>query len=302
MRVAVSGSTGLIGSALVAHMHTLGYSVSRLVRKRKPRSTTDRVILWDPESAFIDVAALEGHDAVVHLAGEPLMGFWTPNKKHALRASRIGSTALLARTIATLNNPPRTFVCASAIGYYGDRAPDESLDERAPKGHGFLSDLVAQWEEAAQGVHAAGARVANTRFGLVLSPNGGALAAMLPVFKVGLGGKLGSGRQIWSWIALPDVVRAIVHVIYHQGLHGPINFAAPGAVSNREFTDTLGRVLHRPTLMPVPAFLLRMVLREMADEMLLSGVHVVPRKLLDSGYRFSFVQLEPALRALLARN
>jgi uncharacterized protein (TIGR01777 family) len=302
MRVAVSGSTGLIGSALVAHLHTLGYSVSRLVRKRKPRSMTDRVIFWDPESAFIDVAALEGHDAVVHLAGEPLMGLWTPNKKHALRASRVSGTALLARTITTLNNPPRTFVCASAIGYYGDRSPDESLDERAPKGHGFLSDLVAQWEEAAQTAHAAGTRVANTRFGLVLSPRGGALAAMLPIFKAGLGGRLGSGRQIWSWIALPDVVRAIVHAIYHQGLHGPINFAAPGAVSNREFTDTLGHVLHRPTVMAVPAFLMRMVLREMADEMLLSGVHVVPRKLLDSGYRFTFVQLEPALRALLARS
>ena len=301
MRFAVTGSTGLIGSALVAELRTAGHSVSRVVRSSNPQAGAEHLIHWHPDRGVIDGAALEQHDAVVHLAGESLNGLWTPAKKTRIRESRVRGTELLARTLAGLTHPPRVLVCASAVGYYGNRPGNEAVDEDAPHGTGFLAKVVVEWEEAAQPAKAAGIRVANCRFGIVLSPRGGALGAMLPIFQAGLGGKLGSGEQVWSWIALPDLVRAIMHVVANTGLSGPINFTTPNAVTNGEFTRVLGHVLGRPTIFTVPAFAMRLALRGMADEMLLSGVRVLPRKLEASGYVFRYPELEVALRALLHR-
>lgn len=299
MRIAVTGSTGLISSALVGELRSAGHSVSRLVRSSKTESLTERLISWNPERGVLDATALEGHDAVVHLAGEPIFGRWTATRKARIRDSRVRGTALLARTIAGLQRPPTVLVSASAIGFYGNRPPREPLDETATKGSGFLADVVAAWEEAARPASTAGIRVVNTRFGLVLSPKGGALAVMLPIFRAGLGGKLGRGDQMWSWIALDDVVGGIRHVIARDELRGPVNFTTSNAVTNAVFTRTLGTVLGRPTLFTAPAFGIKLVMGEMAEEMLLSGAWVVPRKLLDSGYKYRQSELEPALHDLL---
>ena len=302
MRIAVTGSTGLVGSALVSELRSAGHSVSRVVRSASSSYGSERRIAWNPDRDMIDQSGLEGHEVIVHLAGERIFGRWTAAKKRAIRESRVRGTTLLARTIARLRNPPRVLISASAVGYYGNRPPSESLDEQAAKGTGFLSDVVAQWEEAAQPAGSAGVRVVHPRFGLVMSPRGGALGVMLPIFQLGIGGKLGSGDQIWSWIALADVIGAISHVIGHEELTGPVNFSAPDAVSNAEFTRALGRVLNRPTIFAVPEVALRLVMREMANELLLGGARVVPRKLLESGYRFLHPELEPALHAFVARR
>ena len=301
MRFAVTGSTGLIGSALVADLRAAGHSVTRLVRSPDTRSSAERLIHWNPERGLLEAAPLENHDAVVHFAGESLIGLWTENKKARIRESRIRGTSLLARTLATLHHPPAVFVSASAVGYYGNHAGNDLVDEQTPKGSGFLADVVEAWEGATAPAQAAGIRVATTRFGLVLSPRGGALAVMLPIFQAGLGGKVGSGDQVWSWVTLPEVVGAISHVISQTEVQGPVNVTAPKAVTNREFTHVLGKVLNRPTVFTAPAFALRLALRGMADEMLLSGARVIPRKLQQSGYEFRHPELEGALRAMLGR-
>jgi uncharacterized protein (TIGR01777 family) len=302
MRFAVTGSTGLIGSALVSELRSAGHSVSRLVRQGRYESPTERLISWNPERGVIDAAALESHDAVVHLAGEPIFGLWTQRRKARIRESRVRGTALLARTIAGLQKPPAALICASAMGYYGNRPANEALDESSAKGHGFLSDVVAAWEEAAQPAVAAGTRVVNTRFSLVLTPKGGSLMAMLPLFRAGLAGKLGSGEQVWSWITLTDVIGGIRHALATTELRGPVNFATPHPVTNAEFTRVLGRVLNRPTFMAAPAFALKLALGEMAEELLLSGSRVVPRKLVESAYPFRHPELEVALQHLLKRR
>ena len=296
MRVAVSGSTGLIGSNLVAKLRADGHSVSRLVRDGPSRSDAERLIHWNPARGSIDAAALEKHDVVVHLAGEPLFGLWTRARKQAIRESRVRGTALLARTIHGLKNPPAVFTTASAIGYYGDR-PNETVDENSAAGRGFLAEVVQAWEDAAQPARSV-SRVAHTRFGLILTPKGGSLQAMLPLFKLGMGGRLGSGEQIWSWVTIHDVLSAISHVATTD-LSGPVNVTAPNAVSNEQFTRILGKVLSRPTVLPAPAFALRLLMQEMADELLLSGARVMPRRLMESGFVFQHPDLEPALRAIL---
>jgi len=301
MRIAVSGSTGLIGSALVSELRNAGHTVTRLVRS-PVKSETERLVSWNPERGAVDAAALEGHDAVVHLAGEPIFGVWTSARKARIRDSRVRGTTLLARTLAGLTRPPEVLVSASAVGYYGDRPVDELLDEGAAKGDGFLADVSAAWEEATRPAQNAGIRVVNSRFGLVLSPKGGALHTMLPVFRAGLGGRVGNGRQIWSWISIDDVTGGLAHVIATPAVNGPVNFVAPQSVDNAEFTQTLGTVLGRPTIMAVPAFAARLVLGGMADELLLGGARVVPRKLLGSGYQFRHRALDSALRALLKRR
>jgi uncharacterized protein len=298
MRIAVSGTHGLIGRALVTELRAAGHSITRLVRNGGPQTATERVIVWNPERGVIDAAALEGHDAVVHLAGESLIGLWTQKKKASIRESRVRGTTLLARTIGSLSKPPRVFSCASAVGYYGDRPPEEGLDESASKGDGFLSDVVAEWEAAAQ-LAAGTTRVVNTRFGLVLSSKGGALAVMLPIFRLGIGGKVGTGRQIWSWISLDDVVRAIQHVLITDQLTGPVNFAAPQPVTNEVFTKALGQVLHRPTIFSAPGFAVRLVAQEMGEEMLLSGGRAIPKKLTESGFTFKHSELAAALKAVV---
>ena len=299
MRILVSGSSGLVGSALVPSLGTGGHQVVRLVRTRPTAGTA--AILWDPARGALDSAALEGFDAMVHLAGEGLVqGRWNPARKARIRDSRVGGTRLLAETIARLARPPQVFISASAVGYYGDRG-DEVLREDAPPGRDYLAEVCRAWEDAAEPAARKGARVVQHRFGVILSPKGGALRKMLPPFKLGVGGRLGDGRQYMSWITLDDVLGAIEHALLTATLKGPVNTVAPHPRTNAEFTDTLGRVLGRPTLFPMPAFAARLAFGEVADALLLASQRVEPARLLASGYRFRHPDLEPALRFLLGR-
>jgi hypothetical protein len=300
MRVAVSGSTGLVGSELVTVLSAGGHDVVRLVR-RVP-APGEKAVRWDPERGEVDAAGLEGLDAVVHLAGENVgSGRWTAARKAAIRDSRVKGTRLLCEALAGLVRPPGTLVCASAVGYYGDRG-EEVLTEESPPGAGFLPGVSREWEAASGAASRKGIRVVTLRFGMVLSPKGGALARMLPLFRAGLGGVIGGGRQYVSWVALDDLPLIILHAFQHRDLSGPVNAVAPRPVTNREFTEALGKALSRPTPLPVPAFALRLAVGgEMADALLLSSARVVPKRLIDTGYTFLSPELEPTLRRLLGR-
>ena len=298
MRVAVSGSTGLVGSALVEKLVSDGYEVVRLVRPTT-RSANPGDIRWDPKTGAIDQAALEGVDAVVHLAGETISALrWTRDKRRQIRESRVRGTDTLARAIAGLSRKPSVLVCAGATGYYGDRG-DEVLDERSRAGQGFLATVSAEWEAAAQPAADAGVRVAIARLAPVIDSRSPVVARMrLPVI-LGLGGWFGSGLQYWPWIALDDVVGVFRLALERDSLSGPINVAAPETATNREFVKTMGRVLRRPVLFPVPSPILQAALGDFAREALLSSQRVVPRKLLDIGYEFRWPHLEPALHAAI---
>jgi uncharacterized protein (TIGR01777 family) len=298
MIIAVTGSSGLIGTALVSALEADGQLVKRLVRR--PVREGENEVAWDPQAGTIDAAALEGVNAVIHLAGENLAAHrWTKSFKQEILDSRIRGTRLLSESLARLNARPGVLVSASAVGYYGDRG-DELLDESSPPGQGFLADVCQQWEAATQPARDAGIRVVNARFGMVLSGRGGALPQMLTPFKLGVGGVVGSGRQYVSWIAIDDLVSAVRLVLRNESLIGPVNFVAPQPVTNREFTTTLGRVLGRPTVMAMPAFGARLAFGEMADEVLLSSARVEPQKLVAAGFKFQHPELEPALRDILA--
>ena len=299
MKIVVSGASGLIGSALLPLLAERGHQVTRLVRSG---ATTGDAIVWNPRNQSLDPARLEGIEAAVHLAGESLVsGRWTPARKEEIRSSRTEGTRLLSQTLARLSKPrPTVLVSGSAIGIYGDRG-DELLTEKSLAGKGFLADLCRDWEAATEPARQAGIRVVTLRTGLVLSARGGALKKMLPPFKLGAGGKLGSGRQYMSWVSSDDIARIIVHALETASLAGPLNAVAPSAVTNLEFTRTLGRVLSRPTIFAMPAIAARLLFGEMADEALLSSQRVVPENLLGSGYRFSQPSLEPCLRQLLGR-
>ncbi len=293
MRVAVTGASGLLGSALVPFLRDRGHAVVRLVRR--PATGTDEV-RWDPAAATLDAAALESIDAAVNLSGESLAeGRWTEARKARLRASRVGPTRVLAETLARLTPRPTALVSVSAIGYYGDRG-DAWLTEGEPPGGDFLARLTADWEKAAEPAAAAGIRVVHPRLGVVLSPAGGALGKMLLPFRAGVGGVLGPGTQYMSWVAIDDVLEALRHLLERDDLAGPLNVAAPEPVTNKTFTKTLGRVLGRPTLTWVPALALRLAYGEMADATILSSMRVRPERLLASGYRFRYPTLESALR------
>ena len=298
MKVLISGSTGLIGSALISALATAGHDVVRLVRSA-PKSDGSEVY-WDPESERIDTVGLEGMDAVVHLAGENVgSGRWTRAKKARIFDSRVKGTRLLCESLANLNHPPQVLVCASAIGYYGSRGA-EVMNEGSASGTGFLADVCRKWEIATEFVGHAEIRVVNLRMGIVLSLAGGPLEKMLPPFKMGVGGILGKGRQYMSWIALDDAVGAIHHTLVTDSLQGPVNNVAPYPVTNREFTKALGRVLRRPTLFPLPSFGLRIMFgREIANELFLSSTRVEPARLLETGYAFQYPRLEDALRHVL---
>ena len=297
LHIAVTGASGLIGSALVPFLTTGGHTVTRLVRSRPGAGEAH----WDPARGAIDAAALEGVDAVVHLAGENLAGGrWTPQRKRALRESRTVGTRLLAETLARLARPPRVLLSASAIGIYGDRG-DAPLDEASEPGAGFLPDLVRDWEAAAAPAVEAGIRVAHPRMGVVLSPRGGALARLLLPFRAGVGGPVGSGRQWWSCVSIDDAIGALHHAIVTPSIAGPFNVTAPEPLTNREFGRALGRVLRRPAIVPVPAAALRIVLGEMADAALLASARVIPRALDAAGYRFRQPTIELALRHVLGR-
>ncbi len=297
MKILVTGSTGLIGSALMNFLSTGGHDVFRLVRSP---SSDRRTIQWDPQLGNIDRDRLSGFDAVVHLAGENIAKRWTKKQKARIRRSRVDATELLCGALARSESPPKTIVCASAVGFYGDRG-EEILDEQSPPGQGFLPDICRAWEDAALSVKKNGVRVVPLRFGIVLSPAGGALQKMLLPFKLGMGGVIGSGAQFWSWIGIDDAIGAIHHALTHETLSGPVNAVAPEPVTNRVFTETLGRVLHRPTLLPMPAFAARAVFGQMANGLFLASARVVPRRLEESGYQFRQRDLESALRHVLGR-
>jgi uncharacterized protein (TIGR01777 family) len=294
-RIAVAGASGLIGGALVRSLTADGHEVVRLVR-RAPRAQDE--VRWDPEGKHVDPAALAGCDVVVNLAGAGVGDRrWTDAYKTRIRCSRVLGTAALAEAIAALDEKPRVFVNGSAMGYYGETG-DRAVDESAPPGTGFLPELCVEWEGAAAPAQEAGVRTVFTRTGLVVARSGGAWGRLFPLFKAGLGGRMGDGRQYWSYIALHDEVAAIRHLIDTDGLSGPFNLTAPNPLTNREITAAMGRVLHRPTLFTVPAPVLRTVLGEMAGDVL-GSARVVPKRLLESGFSFAFPDIEGAVKAAL---
>jgi uncharacterized protein (TIGR01777 family) len=298
MIITVTGSTGLVGRALVDALETDGPSVRRVVRR--PGNHPQNEIRWDPASGTIDAAGFSGVDAVVHLAGESVAAHrWTAAVKREIRDSRVRGTTLLCQMLAGLDSKPSVLVSASAVGYYGNRG-DERLDESSPHGNGFLADVCHEWEAATKPARDADIRVVNLRIGVVLTRKGGALKSMLTPFKLGVGGVIGSGRQYFSWITLEDLVRAIQFALNASALSGPVNAVAPHPVTNREFTKTLGRVLRRPTVFPMPAFAARLAFGEMADEMFLASARVEPKALAATQFEFAHPQLEPALRHILS--
>lgn len=293
MRIAVTGSTGLIGTALVRSLRADGHEVVRLVRR--PARADDEAE-WDPVRQYVDTGRLHGCEAVVHLAGAGIAGRrWTEAYKKEIRDSRILGTAAIAEAVASLAEPPRVLVCGSAIGFYGDTG-GRAVDESAPPGDGFLPSLCLAWEEAAVAAEEAGVRTVYARTGLVVSRAGGAWERLFPVFRAGLGGRLGSGRQYWSFISLHDEVAALRHLIDTETLEGPVNLTAPEPVTNREVTAAMGRVLHRPALFPVPAVALRAALGDLAEDVL-GSQRVRPAHLLESGFTFAFPTIDEAIRA-----
>lgn len=297
MRVVVSGSSGLIGSALCASLAADGHDVVRLVR----RAAGSGEIEWDPLRGNLPAGSLDNADAVVHLAGAGIGDHrWSESYKTEIRDSRVRSTELLAQEIARSGNGPKVMLSGSAVGYYGD-AGDRQVDEESPAGDDFLARVCRDWEAASAAAETAGARVAHLRTGMVLASKGGALGKMLPLFKLGLGGRFGNGNQWQSWISLPDEIGAIRHLLTAD-LRGPVNLTAPHPVTNREFARTLGKVLRRPSLLPVPSFGPKLLLGgELADSLLFTSQRALPRVLQESGYRFQHETLEVALRAVLAR-
>jgi uncharacterized protein (TIGR01777 family) len=296
MRILVTGASGLIGSAAVESFRNSGHEVIRLVRSAPAGAGS---AAWDPAKGTIDKDALEGLDAVVHLAGENIAAArWTEEQKARIKDSRVKGTQLLSETLAGLSKPPKTFVAASATGFYGNRG-DEQLDEASGSGTNFLAEVCIPWEKATEPAAQAGIRVVNLRIGIVLAAEGGALAKMLTPFKFGLGGRIGSGRQYMSWIEISDVVGAINHALSVESLSGPVNAVAPNPVTNVEFTTTLGKVLSRPTFFTMPAFAAHMAFGEMGDELLLGSTRVYPKRLLESDYKFRYSELEPALEHIL---
>jgi uncharacterized protein (TIGR01777 family) len=298
-RIVITGATGLIGSALVPTLTSRGYDVRRVTRSAHVTRAGD--IRWDPDNGILDPAALEGATAIIHLAGEPVAARWTTERRRRIRESRVKGTRLLAETLARLRNRPAILISMSAVGYYGDRG-DELLTEESSSGDDFLSEVGREWENAANPAREAGIRVVHPRMGIVLARRGGALGRMLPFFRFGLGGRLGNGRQWMSWIALTDVVTAMLHVIATPALAGAVNFVAPNPVRNAEFAKTLGEVLHRPAIIPAPAFALRIIFGEMARVTILASQRVQPQRLLASGFRFPHEHVDDALRHELAKK
>jgi hypothetical protein len=298
MQVAVTGSTGLIGTALCAALRVGGARVIRLVRS--PGGGADEVV-WDPAAGTLDAERLRGVDAVVHLAGEPIGSRrWSDEQKRRIRDSRVASTRLLVETLAGMREGPRVLVCSSAVGFYGDRGP-QLLTEDSPPGADFLARVCVAWEAAADPAREAGLRVVHLRTGVVLDPAGGALAKMLPLYRLGLGGRMGDGRQYLSWLTRDEAVGIITHALGSDELAGPVNAVAPNPVTNAEFTAVLGRVLGRPAVMTVPRFGPRLLLGEMAEALLFASQRVLPQRLTADGYGFRAPLLEPALRDLLGR-
>jgi uncharacterized protein (TIGR01777 family) len=293
MKIAISGASGFIGSALTRELVLPGNQILRIVRSQGETSASE--LRWNPATGMIDRKQMEGIDAIIHLAGENIAGRWTQDKKNRIRDSRVLGTRMLVETITGLPHPPKVLISASATGYYGNRR-DEILTEGSPSGRGFLAEVCTEWEESTQLASLAGIRVVLLRFGLVLSGRGGALPRMLPAFRMGLGGPIGNGRQYMSWITLTDAVRAIQFALDHEKLSGPVNVVAPQAVTNREFVRTLSNVLSRPAFLPVPAFIVKGLLGEMGQEVLLNSARVTPAKLTEAGFQYEHPVIENALQ------
>ncbi|NUP88633.1 MAG: TIGR01777 family protein [Candidatus Sumerlaeia bacterium] len=297
-RIAISGASGLVGSQLAAFLATGGHDVFPLVR-RAPR--TPREIRWNPEQAEIDAAAFEGIDAVVHLAGESVAaGRWTPSQRARIRTSRIDGTRTLAQALSRLRRPPRVLVCASAVGFYGSRG-DEILTEESAPGAGFLPETALAWEAASGPACRAGIRIVHLRIGVVLTPQGGMLGRLLPIFRLGLGGRTGTGRQWISWVALDDLLAMIQYALFDESMRGPYNATSPHPVTNADFARTLARVLRRPALLPVPSAAIRAAFGEMGRELILEGNRVLPARLQSTGFEHFHADLEGALRFVLGR-
>jgi uncharacterized protein (TIGR01777 family) len=297
MRVLISGASGLIGEAISSLLESRRYEVCRLVRDPAKARRDD--VVWQT-TVPLEAARIADFDVIVHLAGRSVTTLWTEKAKAEIRNSRVEGTANLARAAAEAfraSGRPRALICSSAIGYYGSRGDEELVEESKP-GVGFLAEVCRDWEAAALPAAEAGVRVVHMRTALVLDASGGALAKMLPAFRLGVAGRLGSGRQWWSWVSLVDAARAFAFAMENEQLHGAINLAAPDAVTNSEFTRTLGRILHRPALLPIPAFVLRVFGGEMAQETLLASQRVIPERLLEAGFNFEDVELEPTLRKM----
>lgn len=295
MRILVSGSRGFIGSALVELLSGEGHEVLRLVRKSSFKENGDFV--WDPVHDYVDTKAFAGCDAVVHLAAENISGRWTEEKMRKIRDSRVRGAKIICDGIKSLEQKPAVYVSASGVGYYGDRGQEE-ICEDAAVGNDFLAGVSKDREDASNSLSEFGVRVANMRFGMVLG-RGGPLEKMLGAYRAGLGGPFGNGRQYWSWIARDDAVRAIYHVIKTESISGPVNTVSPEAVTNKQFADTLGKILNKPVFMRVPGWLARGMLGKLADSLLLSSIRAVPKVLVESGFVFNFPQPEGALRNIL---
>jgi uncharacterized protein (TIGR01777 family) len=294
--ITISGATGMIGSALVTRLREGGHRVRRLVRSARDAQPGD--VRWDPASETLDARVLEGSDAIVHLAGAPIARRWTTEHKREIRESRLRGTELIARAVAAMEVKPRVVLSGSAVGYYGDRG-DELLDESSAPGNDFLGTLAREWEGAAAPIADAGVRLVLLRTGIVLAPDGGALEKLLLPFKLGVGGPIGGGRQWMSWISLDDHLGAMEHALFTDTLAGPVNLVAPNPVTNATFATTLGRVLKRPALLPLPGFALELVYGEMAHATLLAGQRALPKALMASGFEFQHPTLEQALRTVL---
>lgn len=300
MKITISGSSGLIGSKLCEYFIKKEYHITKLLRADSPESPDCNTASWQPEKGAIDAEALENMDCVIHLSGASIANRWTPEYKEEILGSRLKSTKLLAETIAKLKNPPKVFICASAIGIYGNHDSEQALDEHSPVADDFLADVCKQWETSSQAA-AAATRVVHLRFGVVLGKNGGALAQMLPPFKLGVGGKLGNGKQMFSWIAL-DEIPLIVEFVAKSNLAGAINATAPHPVTNAEFTIALGQAINRPTALPVPEFAVKAMFGEMGKTLLLGGAKVLPKKLSDAGYPFKYPSIDKALEHIFQEN
>ncbi|NIP31301.1 MAG: TIGR01777 family protein [Candidatus Dadabacteria bacterium] len=293
MKIAITGATGLIGNSLSDLLESKGHKILKL-----SRSKNKEFVYWNYKSAEIDLERLEGIDAIVHLSGESIAGYWTKEKKREIETSRIEGTKFLVNSILKLKNKPKHFLCASAVGAYGDRA-DETVDENSSYGQGFLADVARKWEHEAGLLQSQDIRVVNLRIGLVLSADGGALKPMLLPFKMGFGGRLGSGKQYMSWVMLEDVVGSIEFIINNKNINGAVNIVSPAPVTNEQFTKKLGKALCRPTFFTVPSFVLNMLVPDMAKEIILCSTRAIPKKLLDSGYEFHYSDIDSSFADLL---
>jgi len=298
MRIAITGATGMIGHKLTSFLLAQGHQIALITRSSSYHHPQTSVIVWDPALNFIENGQLEGYDVIIHLAGANVGEYWSPRHKKSILESRVESTRLLCEGLSKVVSKPKLLISASAIGFYGNHPPQDILDENSPPGEGFLADVCRRWEEETTIAAEVGIRVVRMRLGVVLSKSGGALNKMWLPFQLGLGGRLGNGQQMMSWIALDEIPLVIDHFIKNNQIDGAVNVVSPQAVSNAEFTKILGQVMHRPAVLPVPGFAIRLLFGEMGQNLLLEGAHVAPRRLQENGYQFRFADLKVALEQL----